>query len=345
MCRAKIICSLLAIVGCVLSACSEWNTESLGSKFVPSNSQVRAFTHLVYVEYTADGARVWGPAAGEVTASVNDLHVAIDNTGDSLAIFAYGYPAAKDTLALVDATLSVKSPSAYALYMGGLSLRGQSGPVFESVGDAPCYVVLPQGSKNQLYGHVEIGGPLYVTGRGALTIDAQSTCLTAASLQCQYGVTVTINSAEGDGIALSGPMRSSQGTWTINARQHAVTSPDSIVLIAGTYKGTAEQGAFFHAGDGVVVRRPTLMTASNSSSHIIDSTLLAMRYDSIQPIWEACIDTLNFEADSTYNIYVNQAKTSSRKFVPQRSVAKPWFLVSDGVILSSDTLHFVRGKR
>ena len=337
----KVIYRLLSVLlGLSLFAsCSEWDTDSLGSDFVPANSQVRAFTHLVYVEYTPEGARVWGPSSHEVTATIDGLHVSIENASDSLALFAYGYPAAKDTLALTDASLSVQSPRAYALYLGGLALRSLGKrPVIESQGQAPCYLVMPQGSVNDLFGCVRIDGPAYLTGKGSLTINNTATCLTAATLQCQYDVKMTLNSEEGDGISLAGPMRSSLGTWTINAGRNGITTPDSIVLMAGTYQGWAVDGAFLDAAHGVLSRRATLMAASGWSNNIVDSAYVVQRYDSLQAIWQEQVETLL--PDTTYLLYRNGAYREFAKFSTHRELQEPWFLLSNTTVFSTDTVHF-----
>lgn len=328
----------------LLTACSDWNTDKLGEAFVPANSQVRNYTHLVYVEYSADEVRVWGPAEHEVTAQIEGLHVALENASDSLALFVYGYPTAKDTLAQTNASLSIRSVAPYALYLAGLSLRSAEVPAIESVGQAPCYVVLPQGSKNQLWGQMRIEGPLYLTGRGSLTIRHDQTCLTAASLQCQYDVKVELSSTEGNGIELQGPMRSTLGTWDINAARHGISTPQTVTLIGGTYQGTAGEGAFLHSAEGVYVRRPTLQAFSAQSSYILDTALVAQRYDSVQNVWQQRIDTLQLQADSTYQLYLNSSKNSIKQLKPARSIARPWFLFSNSTILTSDTLYFVKSK-
>lgn len=340
--RCPKVVSLLSCVVCGVWAflsCSEWNTDSLGSNFVPANSQVRNFTHQVFVEYSADGVNVWGPFEHEVTATIDGLNVSIDNASDSLALFAYGYTAPSD------ATLRIHSSAPYALYLNGLSLHADDGPVLLCEGLAPCFMVLPTKSRNQLYGSVQVDGPLYLSGRGTLAIRSRSTALSATSLQCQYGLTVEIDSQEGDGILLDGPMRSTLGTWTINAAGNGIVSPDSIVLLGGTYQGTAVDGAFLEAGHGALVRCPKLTAASGWNSNILDSALVAQRYDSVQSVWQASVDTLIIEADSTYQLYQNRSKTSFATFRPARTIAQPWFLISNGSILGSDTLRFVLGKK
>lgn len=340
--RCPKVVSLLLLVVCGLASlfsCSEWDTDSLGSKFVPANSQVRAFTHQVFVEYSAEEARVWGPSVHEVTATVDGLNVSLENASDSLALFVYGYTAPSD------ATLRIRSSLPYALYLNGLSLHTDHGPALRCEGPAPCYIVAPIKSRNQLYGSVEVEGPLYLTGRGSIAISSRATALTAASLQCQYGLTIDIDSQEGDGIRLDGPMRSTMGTWTINAAGNGIVSPDSIVLLGGTYQGVAADGSFLEAGNGVMVRCPKLTAAAGWNSNVVDSALVALRYDSVQYVWQASIDTLTIEADSTYQIYQNRAKTPFASLRAARTIAQPWFLICNSAITSVDTLHFILGKK
>lgn len=338
---ALCLLSLALCLGSMLTSCSEWNTDALGSHFVPANSQVRNFTHLVYVEYGGDGVRIWGNSAQEVTSTVEGQHVSIQNASDSLALFVYGYPTAQDTLATSDASLVVSSQVPYALYLGGLGLRNQQGQAIQCVGDGACYLVLPQGSKNHLWGSLDVEGPLYVTGRGSLTIDHAGTCLTAASLQCQYDATITLDSRSGDGISLRGPMRSTLGTWTINAQRHGIYSPDSVMLMAGTYQGTAVEGAFIEARHGVIVRRPTLMAAAAWNSDVLDSAYVAQRHDSVLGVWHQPVDTLDLEARATYQVFRQGSKTATASFTPLRSIAQPWLLIAHTAIQSTDTLSFV----
>lgn len=340
--EGRVILAILAVVLGLLpmTACSEWDTDSIGSSFYPANSQVRAFTHQVYVEYTAEKVSVWGPALNEVTASTQGHHVELHNTSDSLALIVYGYPASHDTLATTDGSLTVHSAKPYALYLSGLSLRSQQEPALQSLEGGTCHVVLPKKGVNTVYGGMAFSGELNFTGAGNLTVWSQQHALQAASLRCQYGVSVTLHSQQGDGIHLQGPMQSSLGTWTIHAAQNGVSTPDSIVLIAGTYQGSAAEGAFFDAPDGVIYRKPRLMAVSSWSNSMLDSAYVSMRYDSVQQVWQQQIDTLALQADSTYEYRNLTGKSSSGRFSSRRDIPQPWILISDGNVAPSDTLTF-----
>lgn len=332
-----ILCLLSAAI---LGACSEWNTNSLGTSFVPANSQVRAFTHAVYVDYDAEGIKVWGPYQDDVTADISSTHITIHNASDSLALFVYGYVASKDSLGTSDASITVQSSRPYALYLNGLSLRSQSGTVLSNQGGEVCHLVL-SAKANQLFGGITSDGPLTLSGVGGLNILSQGPCITAASLQCQYQVNVTLRSLESDGISLTrGGMRSSMGNWHIDAAGNAITSPDSIVLLSGSYQGTALDGSFFEAPRGTILRRPTVIAASAWGNNVIDSALVATRYDSVQAVWQEQVDTLSLMADSLYKVYRNSAKTQFASFRPTQTLHGPYVLISNETVLSADTIYF-----
>ncbi len=329
----------------LLPSCSDWNTETLGTAFTPANSIVRVYNNLVYIEYANPEARVWGPAANQVTSTVNGNRVTIQSDAQNIAYFAYGYPAGTDTLGISDGNLTIQSKASYALYLEGLSLRSQDGPVFQSLGDDECHVVLSTNSVNHLYGSINVGGNMSLSGKGTLTVSCDTTCITAAMLQCQYAVKVNINSANGDGIRLTkGVMRSTNGTWNIIAGRNAICSTDSILIFGGTYRGTALKGAFLDAKAPVVIQKPDIIVASAWSNNPLDSVAVAHRYDSVQSVWEEQVDTLTLMADTTYAIYRNSSSSSSAKFTPHQTLVSPYVLISNGTVLRTDTLHFRKQK-
>lgn len=335
----------------MLASCSEWNTDTLGHKFWPANSQVRNFTHLAYLEYSADGARLWGAAADELTVRIEGHHVEIRNNSDSLALLVYGYPDAKtQSGTLSDASLVIHSRVPYALYLNGLALSSKSTAVISSQGEGECHIVLPKKAQNTLNGAGQgmcMDCPVNLTGQGSLVVNSDETCITAASLRCQYGVSVTLNSASGDGICLlNGTMRSTQGTWTINAGGDGIITPDSIVLYAGTYQGMAINGSFLNAHSGVFVRRPQLMAVAARSSQVLDSAYVAQRYDSVQSLWQGHLSETAFMADTTYYIFRNSEVNNLGKLTLSQDIKAPWFMMSDGKVLAKDTLFFsTKSKR
>jgi hypothetical protein len=324
----------------LLPSCSDWNTDTLGSSFTPANSVVRVYNNLVFVEYTAEKPRVWGPASDDISYTNEGNHLSIQSDAQNVAYFVYGY-AASDTLNVSESSLSIQSKASYALYLEGVSLRSQDRPVFQSPGNDECHIVLSTNSVNHLYGAVKVGGNMSLSGTGTLTIDCDSTCITAGMLQCQYAVKVNINSAYGDGIYLSnGVMRSTNGTWNINAGHSGICSNDSILIFGGTYRGTALEGAFLDAKAPVVLQKPDMIVASAWGNNPLDSVAVAYRYDSVQSVWEEQVDTLTLMADTTYTIRRNSSTSSAGKFTPHQTLVGPYVLVTNGTVLRTDTLHF-----
>ena len=333
------LCALLCLCS---TACSEWNTDTLGTSFTPANSVVRVYNNLVYVEFALPQARVWGPAAADVTATIDGCHVSIQSEQQNVAYFVYGHPAGSaDSLGVADGSLSIQSRSSYALYLEGLSLRSQQGPVLESLGSDDCHIVLSTNSVNHLYGSVNIGGDLSLSGTGTLTVESASTSITARRLHCQYAVKLSVTSTEGDGIVVTdGVMRAVSGTWHIDARRNAISSSDSILIFGGTWRGTALEGAFLDARAPVVLQKPNMLVASAWSNNPLDSMAVAARYDSVQSVWEEQVDTLTLMADTTYTIRRNSVLSSVATFTPRQTLQGPYILVTDGTVLATDTLYF-----
>ena len=173
---------LLLFLLLLLPSCSDWNTDTLGSSFTPANSVVRVYNNLVFVEYTAEKPRVWGPASDDISYTNEGNHLSIQSDAQNVAYFVYGY-AASDTLNVSESSLSIQSKASYALYLEGVSLRSQDRPVFQSPGNDECHIVLSTNSVNHLYGAVKVGGNMSLSGTGTLTIDCDSTCITAGREQ------------------------------------------------------------------------------------------------------------------------------------------------------------------
>lgn len=331
---------LLSVASCLLMAsCSDWDTDSIGSKFIPANSQVRNFTHLVYVEYDASSARVWGPYAHEVNATVDGLNVAIECNADSLVLLAYGYPASQDSTAQSDGSLHISSTRPYALYLNGLALRSQSGAVLTS--NYSCQLVLPTKTQNHLFGSIEVTGDLLLSGTGTLNVRSEESCISADSLHCQYGVTVNLTSSKGNGITVrKGEMRSSQGKWRIDALRHGIAATDSIQLIAGTYRGTALQGAFLSTGltDKVRLRQANLLAASGQDNTLAD--VFTQQHDSAFSVYDMLHDTLTLMADSTYYVVRNDSSKHFAQFSTPVSLSHPYIIITDGRVMATDSIDF-----
>lgn len=322
------------------TACSEWNTDHFGQYFQPANSMVRNYTQLVYVEYSATEARVFGPAAHLVTATIDGLHVDVQNETDSLALFVYGYPVSKADSTTIDAELTIHSSRPYALYLNGLALSNTEGYAIRSQGSGDCLMVLPAKSKNQLWGSLSIESNLIVTGTGALTIHSTDHCIQAASLQCQYDVEVTLNSSEGDGIHLDRKsIKTLSGRWDITAARHGIYSADTIFLIGGTFRGSALRGSFLESPASALLCQSDFLAFSPFGCDVLDSSYVAQRFDSlsIQSIWQSNID-LQMEADSTYSVYRNSGPKALAKFKARHTLNGPSLLISNATVLSSDTI-------
>ena len=342
------------------SSCEKYNSESVGSSFYPANSMVRTFTHPVYVEFSSSEARVWGPYLHEVDYSIDGTQVSLTNTSDSLALFVYGYPAAGDSAAETNCNLTIESNKNFALYINKLIMRSQQKPAIKSVGSGNCYMVIPKSSKNEIYAvaapsTIEHHGTLFLTGEGELVLCNDSTpyqrplpdvpvALEArGGLFCQYDLKLTLLCPEGDAVRVSdGPMRSSLGTWTFEAGQHAISTPsDSIVLIAGTYTGIARDGKFFDNTIGTVIRQAKVEALSGLAADLLDTLTLHQHYDSTYVSLQQQL-TYTVEADSTFSVAKKDETSSLAKFTPHYNMASPWVLIANETLQASDTLEVLK---
>lgn len=340
------------------TSCEKYNSESVGSTFFPSNSMVRLYTHPVYVEFSQEEARVWGPYTNEVEASVDGTHVTLHNSSDSLALFIYGYPATQDSTATTDCNIRIESDRNFALYINKLDICSQQQPVVQSVGQGTCYLVVPKGSKNRLYSVaapavIEHHGSLVLTGEGELSLinDApyrrpiDNPVLPAAlsvegGLYCQSELKLSLSCPDGDAIRVSdGPMRSSQGTWMFDAGQNVISNlSDSIVLIAGTYTGVAREGKFFENALGTVIRQAKVEGISALASDILDTLILHYYYDSTFVTLQQHFDSITAQADSALNIAVKRNGSSIASFKPRYTVKSPWVVLTNPQLEYRDTL-------
>ena len=337
------------------SSCDKYNSESVGSQFYPANSLVRLYTHPVYVEFSQDGARVWGPYTDEVDYSVDGTHVSLKNVSDSLALFVYGYPSLNSTS---DCSIVIESDRHFALYLNKLTLRSFHKPAIQSTGSGTCYLVLPKNSKNELYSMsapatFEHHGTLVLTGEGELTINNEPLADSSGSeslhpvgldvrggLHCQYDLKLSVFCPAGDAIRVSnGPMRSSLGKWTFDVGQHAISNlSDSIVLIAGTYTGVAREGKFFDNAIGAVIRQAKVEGLSGQASDLLDTLILHQRYDSTQVTLQQQFDAFTVHADSVLNVALKRNGSNAATFNPRFTIAAPWVVLSNPSLQPTDTL-------
>lgn len=345
------------------SSCEKYNSESIGRNFYPASSVVRTFTHLVYVEFLGNEARVWGPYAHEVESSIDGTQVNIFNSSDSLALFVYGYPAAGDSAGVTDCNIIINSSNSYALYLNKLVMRSQQKPAIKSEGVGNCYMVIPKSSKNEIYSVsspsvLDFFGPVVLVGEGELTVSnetpsfqrpQQGTAVpvafeTQGGLYCQYDLKLNLLCPEGDAVRVSdGPMRSSLGTWTFEAGQNAISNvTDSIVLIAGTYTGVAREGKFFENPIGAVIRQAKVEGLSGQASDLLDTLVLHQHYDSVQVTLQQQFDSVIVHADSVLNIALKRNGSSAATFKPRFTIDAPWVVLSNSSLQPSDTLIVVK---
>lgn len=342
------------------TSCDKYNSESVGSTFFPSNSLVRLFTHPVYVEFRQDGANVWGPYANEVDYSIDGTHVSLTNASDSLALFVYGIPAVNDSAAVTDCNLVISGNQNYALYINKFNAVSQTQPVITSLGTGTCFMVLPKNSKNSMHAVVaasafEHHGTLVLTGEGelSLTNDAlyhrpssdpavsnPAALVAQGGLHCQYDVKLSLSCPGGDAIRVSnGPMRSSLGTWTLNAGHHAISNhADSIVLIAGTYTGIAREGKFFDNKIGAVVRQAKVEGLSGQASDLLDTLLLHQHYDSTFVTLQQHLVSVTMQADSSYSVSKKNSSSNLATFKPIYSLKEPWVILTNSSLQPADSL-------
>ena len=337
---------LSALTMGIWSSCSKYDSDSVGSKFFPSNSLVRNYTHAVYVEFTQNDARVWGRYVNEVDFSVDGNHITLENKSDSLALIVYGYPAT------TDCSLTIDSKRDYALYISKLIMRSQERTPIYSTGGSTCYMVIPKNSKNEIYttgasAVIEHQGRLGLSGEGELllTNNAPATkhpvVLEAkGGLHCQYAIKLQMACPEGDAIRVSnGPMRSSLGTWTLDAGQNAISNrSDSIVLIAGSYKGTAREGKFFDNAIGTVIRQAIVEGISGNASDLLDTLQLYQHYDSTLVTLQEHFVSISVAADSALVIAKKESGSAVATFTPRYDINNPWVVISNNSLLPSDTL-------
>lgn len=354
VCRPQNILLLLLLSVVAWAACSEYDTNSVGQSFLPINSQVRSFTHLVYVEYTPYEARVWGPRADEVEATVNKLDVELTCQADSLVIVAYGFPSKEEEIST--GSLTIRSDRNYALYLNSLTLDCRKGPAISSLGKGSCYLVLPQKSVNKLAswgldvsergdGCIYADGQIVLGGVGKLSVINHTEsipghpthAISAAGFQCQYNVNVQLQSLAGDGIHVLNSMRSSDGTWDIVAGQNGIFAGDSIVLFNGTYTGTATEGAFLWNRLGAAMRMPKITAASAWASDVLDSLSCTQLFDSVQAVWQEKFDDFVLLADSSYKL-VDTLNVVAGTLKCTQEIADPYVLITNATIKSDAEL-------
>ena len=341
MIKLRSILYVLVVMLVAMVSCDEYDTNVMGEKFFPYNSLVTKFRQLVYVEYKDGKARVWGPYAEKVEYDVDGSHVSIKSDLDSLVVFAFGY-AMSDSVNSFEGDLSVNSARPYALYLGNLSLESESGTAIKSTGVSDCYIVLPDKSKNQLKGALNVAGALILDGKGALDIKTgQNTALVASGgLTCSYNVSISIASESGNGVHVeNSDLKIADGNWTIKAGNDAISNASgSVILNGGKIYGHSKNGSFVMSpiDKGLVAHHTSCIAVSARASVLAE--------EARQFIWQAQVDTLSLQADSTFTI--NRTPSTSKtekefaKFTPAFDYKTPWVLISDSTLIETDWVTF-----
>lgn len=259
--RTKITIILVSILALLaVPGCDDYNTDVLGTKFLPLNSLVSSYVHAVYVEYRDGDVRIWGPNADLVNAQKEGVRLTITSNDDSLALVVYGN-AIGDTLHPQNGQLKIQMEHDFALYLNGLTLHSDKGPAIEIQSEEHvCYLVVPKNSKNFLSdlhyetqykngfilesdGCLFASGQLYLDGTGSLDItnvapprfdaDMGDSIYTHAlyargGLICNYALTATLKSKYGDAIHTSGAeVKLVKGTWNLYPGRDTINTEEA----------------------------------------------------------------------------------------------------------------------
>lgn len=365
--RSKAIIYITTILTILVSfaSCSKWDTDSLGSKFVPANSLVRNFRRQVYVEFSPHSARVWGEAADLVEASIEGCHVRLSFSKDSIALFVYGYTTADTTAVGGDASLTInaRTNTGYALYLNGTSIYNPHGPAIQSLGNDQCIIVLSQNSRNNLTSAdmndaegnanacLYCEGLLQLSGTGTLNINNRSkntslsNAICAKSFTCSYNVIANIRSEAGNALVSQDEIIISNGKWDIFSYQSNLKA-QYVQLTAGSFNAHCQKGSFIETIDKyavpAILRSPDITALAHNYTNYADSaTLVNLGYvaDSLyypkqfKPEFE-------FKKDSTYNIYYHR-DTLDRKlstFKPVANLPEGYLLISNSSLNNQDQI-------
>lgn len=355
--RSKAITLYIAFIALVtgLVSCSEWNTNSVGSKFTPANSQVRNFRRQVFVEYGPHHASVWGEAADLVESEVDGGHVRLKFEKDSIAIFVYGYTTADTTQIGGDASLTIqaRTKTGYALYLSGTSIYNPHGPAIQSLGTDQCFIVLPSNSRNVLTtidmkdatGNANAclycEGPLQISGSGTLDIKNLTTtanignAISAGAFGCSYNITANVKAASGYAIQAKQEVAISSGKWDLSSGLSNIKG-SNVLLISGSFNANCQRGSFVETKDKysvpAILRNPTVTALASNYSYLADSiTMASLGYiaDSLYYPKQYKAD-FEFKKDSTYTIHYRRDSVEK-----QLTTFKASANLSDGYLLIS----------
>lgn len=331
------------IIGINVVSCDKYDTIVVGQAFAPYNSLVTKFRQLVYVEFRNGDARVWGPCADLVESIIDDSHVTLTSSLDSLVVLAYGY-AVNDSVLVSHGNISINSSQPYALYLKDLVLSSEDGPAIQSVGASDCYLVLPAKTLSKVYGSLSFGGSLIIDGEGALNVvaDDASAISVSRGITCSYPVAVNLTSRTADGIqAKQGNIKIADGTWIIAASRHAFsTSAGQVILNGGKVYASAETGSIVSSPEGMgLVANATVCVGMSAKKSVVEEV------ERRQFVWNLQLpDTMSFDADSIVtilrdpNFSGNPIKLTT--FAPAYTFHAPWVLVTDSLLTEADDIIF-----
>lgn len=365
--RSKAIIYIITILTLLTSwvSCSEWDTNSVGMKFVPANSQVRNFRRLVYVEYGPHSASVWGEASDLVETSIEGNHVSLSFSKDSIAVFVYGFTTADTTAVGGDASLSIRAntKTGYALYLSNTSIYNPHGPAIQSLGNNPCYIVLPSGSRNKLTSAdmddasgnanacLYCEGPLQISGTGTLNIHNQShnaklsNAISSVGLACSHNINANIIAEAGYAIFSQNDVVISSGKWEMLSYLSNIKA-SSVTLTSGTFNAQCQKGSFIETRDKydvpAILRSPTITSLAQSYTTYADSALMCgigFLADSLYYPKQYKPD-FEFKKDSTYTIYYLRDSTQQKltTFKPKANLPEGYLLFSNSTLNNRDEI-------
>lgn len=323
-----ILLTMLAV-----SACDKYNTDVVGEDFAPYNSIVTKFKQLVYVEYSKESVKVWGPHAKDIDYNVEGANLTITSNLDSLALFVYGH-AIVDTVSSTHGSLYVNSPHPFALYLNGLSLSSESGPAIRCSGSEFCYFVLPSGVQNRIWGSVEVDGHLILDGDGAVRIytTTDDGLIAKQGLTCSYPVSINVTAEDADGVsAESDEIKIADGKWHIAAGHNAFTNKDAAVVFnGGKIYGTARDGSFVNA---------PVLTANGVTCIGAAAEASSVDQDMRQFVWMGHFSNYSLYQDSTITIMRMASDTTKLgTFTPDFDIDNPWLVISTPTLAETDLI-------
>lgn len=343
-------------------ACGETDGPMPGEQFSPYNRLVLNFTQLVEVRYADGAATIGGPGAAFVTAETeadNAARLTLHSEADGIAYFVYGRAD--------DGQLRIRSERPFALYLNNATLHSTEGPVIDCRSDEACYLVLCDGSTNNLSDSTEYPirydddgmmeednaclyarGRLYFDGKGTLNVTSIGTpryetllgdtlrihgISAIGGIESTQEAKINVTATGGDALhAEDSTVLLSLGTFTLSAGGSGIcNTAGPVIIAAATLQGTASGGSFVAApsGTGLSVATGSCFAAATAPSALAASE---------QAIWQAQADSIIIQADSIITAYVGNQRIASLTPQPVADIAAPWILLSTPSLIAGDTV-------